>query len=342
MYIPSLLRLFRIALLSLLAGTALLGCGQQQTETDGLVIYSGRSDRFVQPVIDAYTAKTGQTVQLLSGKSTELLNRMKLEGERSQADLFISNDAGALHMGSEWALFSSLPKALTAAVPANDRAAKNDWTGLSARARVIVVNTDVVADGAIRSVQDLAAPQWAGKLAITSSSNESFIAGVSVYRELWGDAATQQWLQGLRRNAAGEAYAKHSAVVSDVAAGRKAVGLVNHYYVYRHLAKNPTAPIKLLLPDQQGIGVAWNVTGAAVAKHAKAPKAAAAFIEFVLSTEGQQLYAKQNNEYPIRADLAADPQLPNRSELKVADVPMAKLGSERAATVALIEAAGLP
>ena len=66
--------------------------------SDKLVVYSGRAERLIKPVFDAFTAKTGIQVDLLSSGTTELVNRLKAEGARTPADLLLTNDAGSLEL----------------------------------------------------------------------------------------------------------------------------------------------------------------------------------------------------------------------------------------------------
>ena len=308
-----------------------------------LVIYSGRSDKFVKPVIEAFTRDTGVEVVLHSAKSTELLNKLRLEGDRTDADLFLSNDAGNLQKGSELGLFRPIPDAVASVIAPNLRAGDNSWVGLSARARVLVVNTTADELDFVTSVFDLADPMLKGSLGITNSANESFIAGTTVYMLKAGKDDTADWLQGLKANAGDQVYAKHSKVVADVAAGRKTIGLVNHYYIYRHLAKHPDAPIEIRLPDQgeDQIGVAWNVAGIAVSKHSD-NAAAVKLVEYLLSEAGQKMFAEENSEYPARTGVPAASMVPPAGSYKVADVPMADLGKYRDATLDLLESIGMP
>jgi len=315
----------------------------QSLASESLTIFSGRSDKFVKPVAEAFTQKTGIKVTIHAGKSAELLSKLKLEGNRTDADLFISNDAGSLQQGSELGLFSTLPDNITNIIPKNYRAPDDTWVGLSARARVIVVGSKSALADSINSVEQLADKSLEGKLGITSATNESFIAGVTVYQEKWGDTKTKDWLKGLKENAGKNVFNKHSHIVKAVAQGKLEIGLVNHYYIYRHLAEDPKAPIKIILPDQKPnqIGLAWNVAGIAVSKHSKNTKTINAFLDFCISEEGQKIFAEVNREYPTRAGVAASPEVPKAGSYKVADVPMASLGKKRNSTVDLIEAVGL-
>ena len=261
----------KLTLLSVLAST-LLGTIGMATAADELVVYSGRSDKFVRPVMKAFEQETGIKVTIHNAKSAELLNKLRVEGSRTQADLFLSNDAGSLQVGTNLGFFSKLPANLTQVIPANYKASDNSWVGLSARARVLVVNTSKAKElSFVKSVFDLADPRLKGKIGITHGANGSFIAGVTVYQKAVGDKKTLSWLEGLVSNSGGKVYNKHSKVVRDVALGKKWIGLVNHYYIFRHLDKKPNAPIKVLIPDQgeKGMGAAWNVAGIAMLKHSK-------------------------------------------------------------------------
>lgn len=313
-------------------------------QSEELVIYSGRSDTFIKPVIKAFTQKTGIKVILHSASSTALLQKLLLEDELTKADLFISNDAGNLHRGGELGLFLPLSMDIVGVIPAKLRAQDNTWVGLSARARVLVVNTNNKLTDFVTSVFDLADPRLQGKLAITHSGNESYIAGVTVYMESQGKAKTQKWLEGMKRNVNNSVYNKHSKIVKAVAAGKKAIGLVNHYYIYRHLDKHPDAPIRILLPDQgkKGMGIAWNVAGIALSRYSQHKVAANKLIKFLVSEQGQKLFAEVNREYPARAGVAEARVIPPRNRFKIAKVPMSVLGKQRKATLDLIDEVGMP
>lgn len=312
--------------------------------SESLVVYSGRSDKFVKPVIAEFTRQTGIKVILHTGKSTALLNKLKVEGSRTDADLFLSNDAGTLQRGSQLHLFKHMGERLISPVSPALRAPNNSWVGLSARARVLVVNTEGPWANKKLSVFDLADPSLKGKLGITNSTNGSYIAGVTVYMHSAGKDKTLQWLKGLKANVDGKVFNKHSKIVKAVAQGKKQVGLVNHYYIYRHLDKHPEAPIKIVFPDQgkNEIGVAWNVAGIAISKHSKNFTAAKKLVKFLISTEGQKQFAEVNREYPTRRGIPAHPGIPKASSYKIAKTPMAVLGEHRNETIDLIEKVGMP
>ncbi|HEU4684597.1 MAG TPA: extracellular solute-binding protein, partial [Nitrospira sp.] len=279
---------------------------------DKITVYSGRSERLIKPVLDEFTAKTGIQVDLLSSGTTELVNRLKAEGDRTAADVLITNDAGSLELARAAGLFRPLNmREVERAIPSQFRAPDNSWVGLSGRFWIIVYNKTLVKPEALKSLLDLADPKWKDKIAIPNSGSEYLQAGVSVIKATYGDAKTKEFLQGLKENAGSQVYQKSSQIVDAVAKGQVALGIVNHYYVYRHLLTQPSAPIAVFMPDQQegGMGAIMNVTGIGILKSAKHLDSAKLLVEFLVAQAGQKLFADLDKEYPLHPDVKADPSL---------------------------------
>ncbi|MGH7230831.1 MAG: extracellular solute-binding protein [Nitrospiraceae bacterium] len=311
---------------------------------DHLVVYSGRAERLIKPVLDAFQAKTGIQVDMLSSATTELVNRLEAERERTAADLFITNDAGSLERARELGLLLPLDtKDLDGNIPPAFRSTDNSWIGISGRFWIVVYNTANVKPADITSILDLADPRWKGKIAIPNAGSEYLQAGVSVIKAAQGDDRTQRFLQGLKANAGTQVYGKSSQIVDAVAKGQAAIGLVNHYYIYRHLAAQPEAPIAAMMPDQQdgGMGAIVNAAGVGIVKHSRHVDLAKRLVEFLVSPEGQKMFAELNKEYPLRPGVAADPALPARQNFRAAAIPLVRLGELREPAMALIEQAGL-
>jgi iron(III) transport system substrate-binding protein len=309
-----------------------------------LTIYSGRAERLIKPVLDAFTAKTGIQVELLSSGTTELVNRLKAEGDRTPADLLITNDAGSLELARTAGLLRPLNmREIDRAIPPQYRAPDNSWVGLSGRFWIIVYNTTQVKPDQLRSLLDLADPKWKDKIAIPNSGSEYLQAGVSVIRAAYGDERTKQFLIGLRDNGGTQVYQKSSQIVDAVAKGQVALGIVNHYYVYRHLATQPGAPIAVFMPDQQegGMGSIMNVAGVGIIKQTKHLESAKLLVEFLVAQAGQKLFADLDKEYPLHSDVKADPALIDRKSFRAAQVPLTRLAELREPTLTLIEQVGL-
>jgi len=311
---------------------------------DKLTVYSGRAERLIKPVLDAFSAKTGIQIELLSSGTTELVNRMKAEGERSPADVFITNDAGSLEMARAAGLFRPLNmREVERAIPPQFRAADNSWIGLSGRFWIVVHNTTLVKPDQVKSLLDLADPMWKDKIAIPNAGSEYLQAGVSVIRASLGDDRTKKFLEGIRDNAGTQVYQKSSQIVDAVAKGQVAMGIVNHYYVYRHLATQPAAPLAVAMPDQQegGMGAIMNVAGIGILKHTPRVENAKLLVEFLVAQAGQKMFADLDKEYPLHPEVKADPALVERKSFRAALVPLTKLAELREPTLLLIEQVGM-
>jgi iron(III) transport system substrate-binding protein len=309
-----------------------------------LTVYSGRAERLIKPVLDEFSAKTGVHVSLLSSGTTELVNRLKAEGDRTPADLFITNDAGSLEQARVAGVLRPLNmREVERAIPPQFRAPDNAWIGLSGRFWIIVYNKTLVKPDELKSLLDLGDPKWKDRIAIPNAGSEYLQAGVSVIRATHGDAKTKQFLQGLKENAGGQVYQKSSQIVEAVAKGQASVGIVNHYYVYRHLAAQPSAPIAAFMPDQQetGMGAIMNVAGVGIVKSTKHPETAKLLVEFLVAQAGQKLFADLDKEYPLHPDVKADPALVERKTFRAAQVPLTRLAELREPTLTLIEQVGL-
>ncbi|HEU4500874.1 MAG TPA: extracellular solute-binding protein [Nitrospira sp.] len=309
-----------------------------------LTVYSGRAERLIKPVLDEFSAKTGVQVELLSSGTAELVNRLKAEGDRTPADLFLTNDAGSLEQTRAAGVLRPLSMGeVERAIPPQFRAPDNAWIGLSGRFWIIVYNKMLVKPGELKSLLDLGDPKWKDKIAIPNAGSEYLQAGVSVIRATHGDAKTKQFLEGLKKNAGGQVYQKSSQIVEAVAKGQASLGIVNHYYVYRHLAAQPSAPIAAFMPDQQeaGMGAIMNVAGVGIVKSTKHLETAKLLVEFLVAQAGQKLFADLDKEYPLHPDVKADPALVERKSFRVAQVPLTRLAELREPTLTLIEEVGL-
>ena len=158
-----------------------------------------------------------------------------------------------------------------------------------------------------------------------------------------GQHITEAFLTGLKNNAGNEVYGKNRQIVDAVAKGKADVGIVNHYYIFRHLAKDPKAPIAPLITDQEegGMGAIMNAAGVGFTAHAKHPSSALRLIEFLISPKGQAMFAEINKEYPVNPSVKADPVLPPSSSFQPATIPLTQLAELREPIIQLIQKLGL-
>lgn len=296
---------------------------------NNLVIYSGRSESLVQPLLDQFEEESGIDVDVRYGSTSEMAGVLLEEGENSPADLFYAQDPGGLGAIQAAGMFDTLPQTLLDKVPPRFEAEDGSWIGVSGRARVAAYNTDQIADPAVELPADIfefTDPVWHGRLA-WAPTNASFQAMVTAMRSEWGDEKTANWLQGIQANSP-LVFDGNTPVVAAVAAGEADVGFVNHYYLYRFLAEEGDnfAARNYFLPGG-GPGSLIMVSGTGILKTAENPENAARFIEYLLSVPGQEYFATQTFEYPVIDGISLPDQLPPFAELDAYadDIPLADL-----------------
>ena len=325
-----------------LVGTEAPVIGSTDVSGD-LVIYSGRSEPLIQPVIDAFKAKYPNVdVLLKAGSNSELANALIEEQANPQADVFITTELFTVQSLAQQGVFQSYLPAGADQLPAEFLGADNLWTGLTRRARVIIYNADLVSQEELpTSIFDLTDPKWRGQIAAAGSTNGSMQAQIAAMRQLIGEEETESWLNGLIANKV-TFFGGHTDVRKAVGAGEFKLGLVNHYYYY--LQKAEGSNVGIIFPDQgEGqIGLITNATAAAVVNGAPHVAAAQAFMDFLVSPEGQKLFAEQNYEYPLLPGVQLHPDVQPLDDFRFADVNVVEAAQDFDATFDLMETVGLP
>ena len=206
---------------SLAAQKAVSGPTMRMEEPGSLVLYSGRSESLVGPIIQQFREATGIDIQVKYGSTSEMAATLQEESRRSPADVFWAQDPGALGALSE--MFKPLPSDVTLAVPEWARASDGSWVGVSGRARVIVYNTNLSEDELPMSVQELTDPKWKGRIG-WPPTNASFRVMVTAMRHLWGEDETRAWLEGMLANDV-KVFPKNTPIVDAAGKGEVDVGL---------------------------------------------------------------------------------------------------------------------
>lgn len=318
----------------------------EMTEVSGqLVIYSGRSEPLIQPVIDAFKAKYPNVEVLLkAGSNSEIANALIEETANPQADVFITTELFTVQSLAQQGIFQSYVPAGADQLPAEFLGADNLWTGLTRRARVIIYNADLVSQDELpTSMYDLIDSKWKGQIAAAGSTNGSMQAQIAAMHQLVGEEETETWLNGLLANDV-TFFGGHTDVRKAVGAGEFKLGLVNHYYYHLQKAEAEGNNVGIIYPDQgEGQnGLITNATAAAVVNGAPHVGAAQAFLDFLVSEEGQKLFAEQNYEYPLLPGVALQADVQSLDGFRLADVDVVKAAEEFDATFDLMEKVALP
>ncbi|AFY37119.1 extracellular solute-binding protein family 1 [[Leptolyngbya] sp. PCC 7376] len=325
----------------------------ESTDTDAdadageLNLYSSRHYDSDAELYDNFSQATGIKINLIEGKDDELLERLKTEGENSPADVLITVDIARLWRAqSEGLLQETDSEALISAIPENLRSTDNTWFGLTKRARIIVYNTEAVDEADLTTYEDLADPKWAGRFCVRSSSNtynQSLVASKIV--EL-GEEATEAWAKGLVSNFAREPEGNDTAQIKAVAAGECDLALVNSYYVARLRSSDDQesqeiiANIGAFFPNQEAGGTHVNISGAGMMANAPNPEQAQEFLEFMVTPEAQEIFANNNNEYPVIAEIEPNEVVAQFGDWQASDLPLESFGEKNADAVKLMDRAG--
>jgi iron(III) transport system substrate-binding protein len=293
-------RLFAVALAAAVAAGC-AGAGDDEV----VRVYSGRHYDLEAAFVE-FSEETGIDVEFLTGNDAELRERIAAEGEETQADVYLTVDAGNLAVAAERGLFRPLDSdVLRGAVPESLRDPDDLWFGLTLRARTIIYHPDrLAADEVPETYEELAEPQWAGRVCLRNSSNVYTQSLVASLIATHGQDEARRIVQGWADNA--EILANDVLILESIADGLCDIGITNHYYLARLLEEDPDFPVRLAWANQGDRGVHVNISGGGVTKYADDPELAQQLLEW-LATDGQSAFVDGNHEYPVNADVQPEP-----------------------------------
>jgi iron(III) transport system substrate-binding protein len=334
-----------IALAAVTATLVLAGCSPsaEAPETDDrtLVVYSGRDEELVGPLIDAFEAASGITVKVRYANSIEMAAQLLEEGERTPAQVFLSQEPGALGALSAEDLLADLPAEITDAVEPQYSSADGTWVGLTGRARVIAYDGEELTEGDVPTdVFDLTDPRWSGQVGI-APTNASFQSFVTALRVLEGEDAAEEWLLGLVANDV-QIFPRNGAILEAVDTGAIDLGLINHYYWFQQAAEvgaeNMRAQLRYGEPGTASALV--NVTGAGILAPSADNAEALEFVRYLLSIEGQGYFVAQTTEYSVVPDGPTPADAPALDDIRGPELDYADL-ADLDGTIALLQKVGL-
>lgn len=312
-----------------------------------LNIYSSRHYQTDEALYADFTKKTGIEINRIEGKGDALIERIKSEGANSPADVLITVDAGRLWRADRAGLFQPVgSKVLSERIPSNLRHPEGHWFGFSSRARLILYNKAAVSEGAIARYEDLAEPEWRGRVCIRSSSNiynQSLLGSLIAAH---GETGAEAWAKGVVANFARDPKGGDTDQIRSVAAGECDIAVANSYYFVRlKTAKKPSDRgvadgVGVVFPNQDGRGTHINVSGAGVLKHAPHREAAVEFLEYLAGDEAQRYFADGNNEYPVVPGVAPNSALKALGAFKTDPVNVAVYGENQPTAQKIFDRAG--
>ena len=305
------MRKIHLILLFALFGNALM--------TNEVNVYTSRHYDSDDVLYEEFTKETGVRINIISGKGSALLERIKSEGKNSPADIFFTVDAGNLWKVQKEDLFQEIKSSkVISSVPENLRGPNNEWTAIAKRARVVFYNPENVSPEEIQDLtyEDLAKEEWKNRVVIRSSSNmynQSLVASLIANQ---GIKNTESWAKKFVNNFARKPQGNDRSQIIAVSNGQADIAVANSYYIGIMLSGSAgeeqleaAKKVRMHFPNQKDRGVHVNISGAGILKNAPNPHNANLFLEFLISKRVQKYMVDKSFEYPIVEGVLPSPEI---------------------------------
>jgi iron(III) transport system substrate-binding protein len=326
----------RFSLLALALGTVALPALAEEVN-----IYSHRQPELIQPLLDAFTAETGITVNV-AFVDKGMAERLVAEGDRSPADLVLTVDVARLMEVVNAGVIQPVQSdVLEANIPAEYRDPGDQWFGLTTRARIVYASKERVKPGDVTTYEDLADPKWKGRICMRSGTNDYNVALTAAVLAHHDAAYTKTWLEGLKANLARKPSGGDRDQVKAIWAGECDIGIGNTYYLGEMLADpeqtewaNSVNPV---FPVFENGGTHMNISGVAMTKAAPNHDAALKLMEWLSSDEAQKIYAETNYEFPVKPGVPSSELVQSWGTFTPDSLTLAEVAAMRPDALKLIE-----
>ncbi|PAV25231.1 iron(III) transport system substrate-binding protein [Tamilnaduibacter salinus] len=304
-------------------------------------IYSYRQAYLLEPLLDAFTEKTGIDANVVFAKKG-LAERLAREGENSPADLVLTTDISRLNELVERGLTQSVvTDTLNDNIPSSLRHSEGLWYGLTTRARLIFASNERVEEGAITTYEELADERWDDRICTRSGKHPYNIALFSSMIAHHGVEEAEQWLEGLKDNLARKPQGGDRDQIKAIAAGECDLSIGNSYYYGKMLQdENQKAianQVHLVFPNADDRGTHVNVSGMAMTQSAPNRDNAVKLMNYLASEEAQSIYARVNFEYPANPAVAPSELVSGWGTLNRDDLPLETIADYREEAVKMVD-----
>lgn len=323
-----------------LTALALLGTALPAL-ADEVNVYSHRQPELIQPLVDAFTAETGITVNV-AFVDKGMAERLVAEGDRSPADLVLTVDIARLMEIVNAGVTQPVDSAvLQANIPAEYRDPGNQWFGLTTRARIVYAAKDRVQPSHITTYEDLASDKWKGRICTRSGLADYNIALLGAMIAHHDEAYAQTWAEGLKSNLARKPEGGDRDQAKAIWAGECDIAIGNTYYIGEMLAdpdqKDWAEAVNVVFPVFEGGGTHMNVSGVAMTKSAPNHNAALKFMEWLSGDEAQKIYAETNHEFPVKPGVPRSALVDSWGSFTPDTLPLSTIATERPAALKIME-----
>ena len=319
----------------------LSSCSFEQVSDDEIVIYTSRQPQLIENLLSVFTEETGIPVTVLSGDAQQLMERIAVESKDTDADIFMTVDAGVLWQAADKGIFDTVEsEVLSSRIPKHLRDIDNQWFGFSKRARTIVYSKSDIDPRDLSTYEALATKEFEKKLCLRTSKkvyNRSLIASMI---EANGAESTERVVKGWVNNLAEPVFSSDTNVLKAVESGNCGLTIVNTYYLARLIESNSVENLGIFWANQEDRGVHVNISGAGLVKWSKNKSSSIILLEWLSSDAAQEMYAKANKEYPTVDGIPLHPIIESWGNFKEDLIQVDKLGLMQSDAVFIAQTAG--
>ena len=309
----------RLLCLALMVLLLLSGCAQGTDvsafapgEEERLVIYTSHKEEVYGPIIKEFQQRTGIWVEVVTGGSGELLERIAMEAEGGQPACDLMFGGGVESLAAYEDCFEPCTPEGVENLRGVGLSEEGLWTLFSSLPLVLIYNTRLVSEGELTGWADLLDPRWKGRIAFADPtvSGSSYTAALTLFSCIEGD----DWdiLAALVDNLDGGALPDSSDVVESVRSGSRYIGVT----LEETALKQRSPELGIVYPAE---GTSAVPDGCALIKGAKHAENARAFLDFVLGRDVQELLVSDLHRRSVRTDVHAPEDLPSEAELGIID-----------------------
>ncbi len=334
----------RLLAVVVILAAGLAGCGSSEDE---VIVYTALDRQFSEPILNDFTARTGIKVRTVydseSTKTVGLVNRIRGEARRPRCDVFWNNEIiNTLRLKSEGLLQPCKPAQATG-YPARYRDPDGYWYGFAARARVLIVNTDLVRPEALpTSISDLADPTWRGRTGIAKPLFGTTASHVACLFAVLGEEKAESLLSAMRANDV-QVVAGNRSCAEMVAAGQLAFGLTDTDDAVDE--RDAGKPVTIVFPDggEDQMGTLLLPNTLALVKDCPHSAAGARLIDYLLSPEVEDRLAEgPSAQIPLHGAATKHSRAAEMAKLRPMDVDLARAAEVFPVAAKYIEDTFLP
>nr|WP_255456570.1 extracellular solute-binding protein [Pedobacter sp.]QJS06207.1 iron ABC transporter substrate-binding protein [Pedobacter sp.] len=291
-----------------------------QPAAEEVVVYNSVDQVFSEPVLKDFERETGIKVKAVydteETKSTGVMNRLIAEKDNAQCDVFWSGDPLRNNILKSRDITTPYQSAQTALIPAYFKDKENQWTGFSARARVLIYNRRLIQkDDLPKSLMDLTKPAYKGKFTIANPLFGTTTFQIASLFATLGESRAKQWLQDIKANGVIIATS-NGDVKKRVMQGEIAFGLTDTDDAFEAIKESDD--VAYVFPDQQngGMGTLIMPNALSLIKNSPNSKNGKKLIDYLLSKETEAKLAVSSAQMPLIKGAPVPTNVPSLDAIK--------------------------